>query len=73
VDLFMAPTMGVLTATNLTGHPCVVMPNGMSEEGIPSSISLIGNLFAEAELCTVARAWQEATGWHRHRPPGFDA
>lgn len=72
VDVFLAPTFGVLTATNLTGHPTIALPNGMTEEGIPSSISLVGNLFAEAELCTVARAWQEATGWHRRYPAGFD-
>lgn len=72
VDVFMAPSFGVMPATNLSGHPCVVMPNGMTDEGIPSSISLIGNLFAEAELCTVARAWQDATGWHRRHPVGFD-
>jgi len=72
VDVFMAPSFGVMPATNLTGHPCVVMPNGMSDEGIPSSISLIGNLFGEAELCTVARAWQQATGWHLRHPAGFD-
>lgn len=72
VDVFMAPTFGVMTATNLTGHPAIALPNGLSEEGIPTSISLIGNLFAEAELCTVARAWQESTGWHRRRPEGFN-
>jgi len=72
VDVFLAPTFGVMTATNLTGHPAIALPNGMTEEGIPSSISLIGNLFAEAELCTVARAWQDATGWHRRRPAGYD-
>lgn len=72
VDMFMAPTFGVMTATNLTGHPTIALPNGLSDEGIPTSISLIGNLFAEAELCTVARTWQEATGWHRRRPAGYD-
>jgi len=71
VDVFMAPTFGVVLATNLTGHPCVVVPNGFGGDNAPASISFIGQLYAESELCTVARAWQEATGWHQRHPAGF--
>jgi Asp-tRNA(Asn)/Glu-tRNA(Gln) amidotransferase A subunit family amidase len=73
VDVFITPSFGpnVLLATNLTGHPCVVLPSGFTEEGTPVSTSFIGKLFGESELCTVAHAWQEATGWHRRRPEGF--
>ncbi|HEV8600306.1 MAG TPA: amidase [Gemmatimonadales bacterium] len=71
VDVFMAPSFGVNPATNLTGHPCVVVPNGLSEDGIPVSISFIGRLFGDSELCTVARAWQDAAGFYRMHPTGF--
>lgn len=71
VDVFMAPTFGVVLPTNLTGHPCLVAPNGVGEDGLPASISFIGRLYGESALCTVARAWQEATGWHRRHPTGF--
>lgn len=71
VDVFMAPTFGVLPLTDLTGYPCIVMPNGFTAEGIPHSISLIGRLFGEASLCTVARAWQNATRFHLDRPSAF--
>jgi Asp-tRNA(Asn)/Glu-tRNA(Gln) amidotransferase A subunit family amidase len=73
VDVFITPSFGgnVLLTTNLTGHPCVVVPSGFTEEGTPVSISFIGRLFGESDLCTVAAAWQEATGWHRRRPEGF--
>ena len=35
VDLYIAPSWegDNLLLTNLTGHPCVVLPNGFSEEG----------------------------------------
>ncbi len=73
VDVFITPTSGrnVLLATNLTGHPCVAVPSGFNADGTPVSISFIGKLWGEAELCCVAAAWQEATGWHRRHPDGF--
>ncbi len=71
VDVFVAPTFGVMPLTNLTGHPCVVVPNGTADDGLPASFSFIGRLFGEAEICTVARAFQQATGWHVLHPSGF--
>ncbi|MEK7381083.1 MAG: amidase family protein, partial [Gemmatimonadota bacterium] len=73
VDVFITPSFGgnVLLATNLTGHPAIAMPSGFTEQGTPVSISFIGSLCGESDLCLVARKWQEATGWHRKRPPGY--
>ncbi|HVZ47948.1 MAG TPA: amidase, partial [Gemmatimonadaceae bacterium] len=71
VDVFMTPTFGVLPITDLTGYPCVVVPNGLTADGLPESISFIGRLYGESAMCTVARAWQEATGFHRLRPTAF--
>jgi Asp-tRNA(Asn)/Glu-tRNA(Gln) amidotransferase A subunit family amidase len=68
VDVIVAPTFSLMTLTNLTGHPMVVVPNGFGEEGIPTSMSFIGRLFGESEACTAARAWQDATNWHLRRP-----
>jgi Asp-tRNA(Asn)/Glu-tRNA(Gln) amidotransferase A subunit family amidase len=61
----------VLPITNLTGHPAVVVQNDFQADGTPASISFIGQLYGESRLCTVARAWQDATGWHRRHPAGF--
>jgi len=71
VDLYVTPSFGrSLLLTNLTGHPCVVIPNGRTDAGVPvSSISFIGRLFGEAETLAVARRVQEAQGLHRARPP----
>ena len=57
-----------LLATNLTGHPVVVVPNGFKENGSPTSISFLGNLFDEGTILAVAAAYQEATGFHKKRP-----
>ena len=74
VDVFLTPSFGgnVLLATNLTGHPAISVPSGFTDQGSPVSVSFIGKLFGEAELCRVAMAWQEGTGWHKRRPAGFD-
>ena len=69
-DVVVAPSFrnGVVGATNLTGHPCVVVPNGFEEDGTPVSISFIGNLYRDAEALTVAHAYQQATDFHQRYP-----
>jgi Asp-tRNA(Asn)/Glu-tRNA(Gln) amidotransferase A subunit family amidase len=71
VDVYVAPSLSGdnLLLTNLTGHPCVVIPNGFTEEGTPTSISFIGQLYDEGRLLAVAKACQDATDYHRRRPP----
>ena len=70
IDLYVAPSFGGdnLLLTNLTGHPCVVLPNGFSKEGTPTSVSFIGQLFGEAKLLAVAKMYQEATDFHLKHP-----
>jgi Asp-tRNA(Asn)/Glu-tRNA(Gln) amidotransferase A subunit family amidase len=71
VDVYIAPSFGGnnLLLTNLTGHPCVVLPNGFNEERKPVSISFIGQLYDEATLLAVAKAYQDATDFHKQHPP----
>ena len=88
VDVIVTPSQGVqLTATNLTGHPAVIVPNGIrgddapkppSEDdgslqnvggpGTPVSVTFLGALNSDARLAAFARAYQEATGFHRVYP-----
>jgi len=60
-----------LLATNLTGHPVVVVPNGFKKSGSPTSISFLGRLFDEGTVLAVAAAYQEATEFHKERPELF--
>ena len=73
IDAYVCPSwVGPnLHLTNLTGHPAVVLPNGLRQEGTPSSISFMGRLFGEGKLIALARAYQEATGFHLKRPASF--
>jgi Asp-tRNA(Asn)/Glu-tRNA(Gln) amidotransferase A subunit family amidase len=68
-DALVAPTTSAqLIATNLTGHPAVILPHGFRDDGTPASITFLGNLYGEASLLAVARAYQEATDFHRRHP-----
>jgi len=72
IDVYVCPSFGGdnLLLTNLTGHPCVVVPNGFrSDDGTPTSITFNGRLHAESELLAVAWTYQQATDYHRRRPP----
>ncbi len=68
IDVFMATSRATTGLTNLTGHPAVVVPNGFRENGTPTAILFIGNLFAEAKTLRVAKAYQDATGYHLKHP-----
>ena len=73
IDIYIAPSFegDNLLLTNLTGHPCVVLPNGFSENGTPTSITFMGKLFDEERLIAFAKAYQDATDFHRKHPPMF--
>jgi Asp-tRNA(Asn)/Glu-tRNA(Gln) amidotransferase A subunit family amidase len=76
VDVIVTPT-GVgsqLVATNLTGHPAVILPSGFRDTSdtdrtqVPVSLTFLGGLYQEASLLAVARAWQDATDFHTKHP-----
>jgi Asp-tRNA(Asn)/Glu-tRNA(Gln) amidotransferase A subunit family amidase len=73
-DVYVGPSQegNNLLLTNLTGHPCVVVPNGFTEKGSPTSISFTGRLFEEGTLLAVAKKYQDATGFHKKHPPNFE-
>ncbi|MCA9735573.1 amidase, partial [candidate division KSB1 bacterium] len=73
VDLYIAPSFvgNNLLLTNLTGHPCVVLPNGFNEKNSPVSITFMGKLYEEATLLAVAKKYQDATDFHLRFPADF--
>lgn len=72
VDVIVTPTSAVglaqLVATNLTGHPAVILPNGFRDDGTPVSLTFLGGLFEEGKLLAVAHAYQQATSFHLKHP-----
>ncbi|MCY7380237.1 MAG: amidase [Gemmatimonadaceae bacterium] len=76
VDVIVTPTNvgSQLTATNLTGHPAVILPSGFRDTSetdrtqVPVSLTFLGGLYQEAALLAVAKAWQDATDFHLKYP-----
>ncbi len=73
VDVYLTPSFGGdnLLLTNLTGHPCVVLPNGFDDKGSPTSITFMGRLYGDATVLEVARVYQDATDFNTKHPPMF--
>jgi Asp-tRNA(Asn)/Glu-tRNA(Gln) amidotransferase A subunit family amidase len=63
---------GDVGLTNQTGHPAVVFPYMMSEDERtptqPVCTTIIGALFADDAILSVAHAYQKATNWHEKHP-----
>ena len=88
VDIIVTPsTETQLTATNLTGHPALILPNGLrgadapappeiddgnhddiGGPGTPVSLTFLAGHYQDAKLATFARAYQQATGFHKLHP-----
>jgi Asp-tRNA(Asn)/Glu-tRNA(Gln) amidotransferase A subunit family amidase len=92
VDIIVTPTSGSnqVTVTNQTGHPAVIVPNGLrgtdaevpaiipdapggGNQGggpnTPVSLTFLGGLYKDAQLCAFAHAYQQATNFHKLHPP----
>src|SRR5205814_10539614 len=86
-DVIVAPTFGLqLTITNLTGHPSLILPNGLrgadapparvrengkvdqGGPGTPVSLTFLGQLYGEAKLLALAKAYQDTTDFHLKHP-----
>ncbi|WP_425155166.1 amidase [Candidatus Palauibacter sp.] len=73
-DMF-ATGSGEVGLTNETGHPAAVVQYGFGPAGPedeeadqPLTTTLIGDLFADDKILSVAHAFQAATDWHTRHP-----
>lgn len=57
---------------NDTNFPVLSLPAGLSAEGVPVGMQLVGLPFAERRLLEIAVQFQAATAHHTIVPPGLD-
>jgi Asp-tRNA(Asn)/Glu-tRNA(Gln) amidotransferase A subunit family amidase len=72
-DVVISPSFGgrQLAITNLTGHPALCMPIGLSKQGTPNSITFLANLFKEEALLSVGTFFQSITSFDEMHPEKF--
>jgi len=54
---------------DMTGSPTITLPGAFTSNGMPFAFQLVGRHFDEALLLRAGHAFQQATDWHRRRPP----
>lgn len=48
---------------NLTGQPAVSVPCGMTADGLPVGLQIVGRMYDDATVMRAARAWERAHPW----------
>lgn len=67
IDHSTSPTRFTRLA-NVLGLCGLSIPNGLSQEGLPTSLQIVGRPFDEALILAVGMAHEQATGWHLRSP-----
>ncbi|MDQ2049094.1 amidase [Natronolimnohabitans sp. A-GB9] len=66
-DVDGIPTDAMLTwVFNLTGHPVASVPAGLTDDGLPVGLQVVGRRYAESDVLAVAAALERARPWSRH-------
>lgn len=65
-------THRLLIGANVTGLPALTVPCGVSCEGLPLGLHLLGRPFGEPDLLRIAHAYERAAKENQWRPPGDD-
>jgi Asp-tRNA(Asn)/Glu-tRNA(Gln) amidotransferase A subunit family amidase len=68
-----SPAQRHSTMANLACYPAINVPNGFSESGQPTNVTFFARPFGEAPLLALAKAYQDAAGFHLQRPTRLDA
>lgn len=54
---------------NATGQPVISVPAGFTAAGLPIGMQIVGQPFAEARICRIGYAYEQAARWIDRRPP----
>jgi aspartyl-tRNA(Asn)/glutamyl-tRNA(Gln) amidotransferase subunit A len=47
------------------------VPNGLTGDGLPSGLQLIGRPYDEGTVLRIGWAYEQATEWHNRMPAGW--
>jgi aspartyl-tRNA(Asn)/glutamyl-tRNA(Gln) amidotransferase subunit A len=54
---------------NIFGLPSISIPCGFSKSGLPIGLMISGPRWSEGKVLALARAYEQATEWHKRQPP----
>jgi len=58
---------------NLACYPAINVPNGFSETGSPTNMTIFAQPFHEMEILALAKSYQDRALFHLKRPPRLDS
>ncbi len=58
---------------NLTGHPAMAVPSGFGDDGLPTSVQIVGKYQAETDVLRLGALLERVRPWAQHRPEKFRA
>ena len=67
------PAQRHFTMANLACYPAINVPNGFSETGSPTNMTFFAQPYREMEILALAKAFQDAAGFHLARPTRLDS
>jgi aspartyl-tRNA(Asn)/glutamyl-tRNA(Gln) amidotransferase subunit A len=54
---------------DIYGIPAISVPCGFTSAGLPVGLMIAGPRFSEGRVLALAQAYEQATEWHKRRPP----
>jgi aspartyl-tRNA(Asn)/glutamyl-tRNA(Gln) amidotransferase subunit A len=54
---------------NVYGIPAISVPCGFTSKGLPVGLMIAGPRFSESRVLALAAAFENATEWHKRKPP----
>jgi Asp-tRNA(Asn)/Glu-tRNA(Gln) amidotransferase A subunit family amidase len=67
-----SPTQRHFGYANLAGYPAINIPNGFADTGGPTNAVIYAQPFRELEILALAKAYQDAAGFHVIKPTKLD-
>jgi Asp-tRNA(Asn)/Glu-tRNA(Gln) amidotransferase A subunit family amidase len=67
-----SPTQRHFGYANLAGYPAINLPNGFADTGSPTNAVIYAQPFRELEILALAKAYQDAAGFHLIKPAKLD-
>ncbi|MBU2963727.1 amidase [Citreicella sp. C3M06] len=63
--------MEIVVPVSLAGLPCMGLPAGFSDSGLPMGLQLFGPTGSDAAILAMSDAYHRATDWPGQRPPAL--